>query len=192
MLCLLNSTRPEWVEIAASEINTLLIDHAHCEKKAAYNALVMIQRYPDKVDIVQEMIEILKEEWDHFERVYALIRKSDIHLTKDSGDEYAKSLSEHIRKQEPDRMLDMLLVDALIEARSCERFSLLSQSDLISKDLREFYTELFASEAGHYRIFTDLAREFFPADQVKERLLELSLAEADIISSLDNKPLMHG
>lgn len=192
MLCLLNSTRPEWVEIAASEINTLLIDHAHCEKKAAYNALVMIQRYPDKVDIVQEMIAILKEEWDHFERVYALIRKSDIHLTKDSGDEYAKSLSEHIRKQEPDRMLDMLLVDALIEARSCERFSLLSQSDLISKDLREFYTELFASEAGHYRTFTDLARIYFPADIVKMRLQELATIESKLIDSLGLQPTIHG
>ncbi len=192
MLCLLNSTRPEWVDIAASNINILLIDHAHCEKKAAYNALTMIQRYPEYEAIVKEMIEILKEEWDHFERVYERIRDKDVHLTKDDGNEYAKRLSKHIRKQEPDAMLDMLLVDALIEARSCERFSLLAKSNAIPEDLRAFYEELFASEAGHYRTFTDLARKYFPADIVKQRMHELATIEAAIIDTLGHQPTMHG
>jgi tRNA-(ms[2]io[6]A)-hydroxylase len=192
MLCLLNSTRTEWVQIAAADINSILNDHAQCEKKAAYNALKMIQQYPEHEDIVKEMIEILKEEWDHFERVYARMRENDIHLTKDLGDDYAKRLSQHIRKQEPDKMLDMLLIDALIEARSCERFSLLAKSELISEDLREFYQELFASEAGHYRTFTDLARKYYPAETVKQRLHELAVIEAAIIDTLGHQPTMHG
>ncbi|MFZ9760238.1 MAG: tRNA-(ms[2]io[6]A)-hydroxylase [Candidatus Kapaibacteriota bacterium] len=192
MLCLLNNTRPEWVNIAAADINTLLIDHAHCEKKAAANAMSMIQRYPEHEDIVREMINILKEEWEHFERVYDRIRDKQNHLTKDRGDEYAKRLSKHIRKQEPDRMLDLLLVDALIEARSCERFSLLAKSPAIPEDLRIFYKELFASEAGHYKTFTDLARAYFPANIVKDRLHELATIEAAIIETLGHQPTMHG
>ena len=95
MLCLLNTTIPEWVDIAAAHIDLLLIDHAHCEKKAAYNALTMIQNYPDYEDIVKEMIIVLKEEWDHFERVYERIREKGLNLVKDSGNEYAKQLSKH-------------------------------------------------------------------------------------------------
>lgn len=192
MLCLLNHTKSEWIDIAASDINTLLIDHAHCEKKAAANAMSMIQRYPQHEDIVREMIVILKEEWDHFERVYERIRKNDSQLTKDRGDDYAKQLSEQIRKHEPEKMLDLLLVDALIEARSCERFSILSKSPLIPEDLRLFYQELFESEAGHYTTFTDLARRYFPADIVKSRLHELATIEAAIIDTLGNQPTIHG
>ena len=192
MLCLLNNTRPEWVDIAAADIDTLLIDHAHCEKKAAYNALTMIQNYPEHEDIVKEMIIILKEEWDHFERVYERIRNKGLILLKDSGNEYAKQLSKHIRKHEPEKMLDLLLIDGLIEARSCERFSLLAKSESISQDLRDFYQELFASEAGHYRTFTDLARKYFPADIVKQRMHELAMIEAKIMDTLGHQPTMHG
>jgi len=165
MLCLLNNTRPEWVDIAAADIDTLLIDHAHCEKKAAYNALTMIQNYPEHEDIVNEMIIILKEEWDHFERVYERIRNKDLKLVKDSGNEYAKQL---------------------------ERFSLLAKSESISQDLRDFYQELFASEAGHYRTFTDLARKYFPAETVKQRMHELAMIEAKIMDTLGHQPTMHG
>jgi len=192
MLCLLNHTRPEWVDIAAADINSLLIDHAHCEKKAAANALSMIQRYPQHEDIVREMITIMKEEWNHFEQVYNRIRNQGVHLNKDRGDEYAKRLSDHIRKDEPQRMLDLLLVDALIEARSCERFSLLSKSSSIPSELRSFYQELFASEAGHYKTFTELARAYFPSDIVKHRLHELATIEASIIDTLGYLPTIHG
>lgn len=192
MLCLLNNTRPEWVDIAAADIKTLLIDHAHCEKKAAANALSMIQRYPQHEDIVREMITIMREEWDHFEQVYDRIRHQGAHLSKDKGDEYAKRLSEHIRKDEPLRMLDLLLVDALIEARSCERFSLLAKSPSIAPELRAFYQELFASEAGHYTTFTELARAYFPNEIVKQRLHELAMIEASIIDTLGYQPTMHG
>jgi len=192
MLCLLNNTRPEWVDIAAADINTLLIDHAHCEKKAAANAMSMIQRYPNHEQIVREMILILKEEWEHFERVYERIIQNNIQLTTDIGDDYAQQLSKHIRKREPERMLDMLLIDALIEARSCERFSLLATAPTISEDLRKFYQDLFVSEAGHYTTFTELARAYFPAEIVKGRLHELATIEAAIIDTLGHQPTIHG
>jgi len=192
MLCLLNHTRPEWVDIAAADINSLLIDHAHCEKKAATNALSIIKLYPQHENIVREMLTIMKEEWDHFEQVYNLIRNQGAHLTKDRGNEYAKRLSDHIRKDEPQRMLDLLLVDALIEARSCERFSLLAACPSIPAELRSFYKELFASEASHYTTFTELARAHFPSDIVKHRLHELAMIEASIIDTLGNLPTMHG
>jgi tRNA-(ms[2]io[6]A)-hydroxylase len=192
MLCLQCDSNPQWILAACANLNSVLVDHAHCEKKAAANALSMVQRYPMHQSLVQEMIIVLKEEWEHFEMVYAELNRRNIPLTRDLGDDYARQLSQHIRKQEPDRFLDMLLVDALIEARSCERFSILSKCQEIPAELRSFYHNLLASEAGHYRVFTDLAREFYPADQVKSRLHELSALEADIVRSLPNLPLMHG
>jgi tRNA-(ms[2]io[6]A)-hydroxylase len=192
MLCLQTDTNPEWIDIAAQHPIEILIDHAHCEKKAASNAISMITRYPEKDTLVQEMITIIQEETEHFERVVKLLREKGYSLTKDKGSMYAQKLSKHIRKEEPCKLLDFLLVDALIEARSCERFSVLYNSDKIPEELRTLYRELFESEAGHYRTFTDIAREYFPKEEVRERLHELAKAEAEIVKSLPNNPTMHG
>jgi tRNA-(ms[2]io[6]A)-hydroxylase len=192
MLCLQNASNPEWIIAAAANLNEVLIDHAHCEKKAAANALSMVQRYPEKEKVVLEMIFILKEEWEHFEMCFQELQKRGIVFSRDKGDGYAQQLSQLVSKQEPMRFLDLLLVDALIEARSCERFSILSKCEEIPLDLRQFYQSLLASEAGHYRLFTDIAREYFPPDQVKLRLTELAAAEAEIVRNLPNKPTIHG
>ena len=192
MLCLQNSSNPEWIIAAANNLDDILIDHAHCEKKAAANALSMVQRYPEKDKVITKMIFILKEEWEHFEMCFLELQKRGIVFTRDKGDGYAQQLSQLVSKQEPMRFLDLLLVDALIEARSCERFSILSKCKNIPLDLRQFYQSLLASEAGHYRMFTDIAREYFPAEQVKMRLNELSSAEAEIVRNLPNKPTIHG
>jgi tRNA-(ms[2]io[6]A)-hydroxylase len=192
MLCLKNNTNPAWVDIAVQNMEAIMIDHAHCERKAASNGISMILRYPEKVELVKAMIDLVDEEMEHFRFVFNELQSRGITMTRDKGDVYAQKLSENIRKQEPEKLLDLLLVDALIEARSCERFLLLSKSPMVSVDLQEFYHKLFASEAGHYRSFTDIARLYFPADTVKSRLEELALIEADIVSNLSNLPSIHG
>lgn len=192
MLCLKNETNPEWIDVAVRNMEAIMIDHAHCERKAASNGISMILRYPEKTELVKEMIDLVDEEMEHFRFVFEELQRRGISMTRDKGDVYAQKLSEHIRKQEPHKLLDLLLVDALIEARSCERFLLLSKSPMISDELKEFYHQLFASEAGHYRTFTDIARLYFPAETVKSRLEELAQIEASIVSTLTNSPTIHG
>ena len=192
MLCLKNNTNPAWVDIAVQNMEAIMIDHAHCERKAASNGISMILRYPEKAELVKAMIDLVDEEMEHFRYVFQELQSRGITMTRDKGDVYAQKLSENIRKQEPEKLLDLLLVDALIEARSCERFLLLSKSPMVSDDLQKFYHQLFASEAGHYRTFTDIARLYFPAETVKSRLEELAEIEAGIVSNLSNLPFIHG
>lgn len=192
MLCLKCDTNKEWVEVAAQNLDSIMIDHAHCERKAAANGMSMILRYPEKSELVKEMMDLIDEEMSHFRFVFNELQKRGITMTRDKGDKYAQMLTEQIRKQEPDKLLDLLLIDALIEARSCERFLLLSKSELVPEELRKVYHDLFVSEAGHYRTFTDIARLYFPADIVKSRLEELSDFEAEIVKSLPNLPTVHG
>ncbi len=192
MLCLKNNTNPAWIDIAVQNMEAIMIDHAHCERKAASNGISMILRYPEKAELVKAMIDLVDEEMEHFRYVFQELQSRGITMTRDKGDVYAQKLSENIRKQEPEKLLDLLLVDALIEARSCERFLLLSKSPMVSDDLQKFYHQLFASEAGHYRTFTDIARLYFPAETVKSRLEELAEIEAGILSNLSNLPFIHG
>jgi len=192
MLCLKNNTNPAWIDIAVQNMEAIMIDHAHCERKAASNGISMILRYPEKAELVKAMIDLVDEEMEHFRYVFQELKSRGITMTRDKGDVYAQKLSENIRKQEPEKLLDLLLVDALIEARSCERFLLLSKSPMVSDDLQKFYHQLFASEAGHYRTFTDIARLYFPAETVKSRLEELAEIEAGIVSNLSNLPFIHG
>jgi tRNA 2-(methylsulfanyl)-N6-isopentenyladenosine37 hydroxylase len=191
MLCLKNTTQSAWIQVAIAHPNEILIDHAHCEKKAAAFAMALINRYPEKERLVLDMIDLAREEMDHFEIVVKELRKRSVRLTHDSGNRYAQALHEHIRTGEPERLLDSLIVGAFIEARSCERFSLLAEH-ATQDDMKELYRSLLASEAGHYRAYTDIAREYFPVDVVKNRLEEFGDIEADIVAHLDNRPTMHG
>jgi tRNA-(ms[2]io[6]A)-hydroxylase len=191
MLGLKATTNPGWVENAVLHTNEILIDHAHCEKKAAAFAMALIQRYPKRSRLVTDMIAIAKEELEHFDLVFQYILKRGLLLTIDRGNYYAKQLHEHISHNEPLRLLDSLLVGALIEARSCERFSLLSEK-IEDVELRLLYSSLLASEAGHYRAYTDIAREYFPVAQVKVRLMEFCEIEAEIVRKLPGYETMHG
>ncbi|MCX6141539.1 MAG: tRNA-(ms[2]io[6]A)-hydroxylase [Candidatus Kapabacteria bacterium] len=191
MLCLTCTTNPEWIPIATANPDLILLDHAHCEKKAAFFALTMINRYPDRTRLVKELIALAAEEIEHFATVISELEKRNLTLTRDRGCDYAKALHEHVSPNEPRRMLDFLIVGAFIEARSCERFSLLA-THALTEDMRALYRSLFESEAGHYRLYTDIAREYFPHEEVKKRLLEFSVIEADIVRGLPNKPTMHG
>lgn len=192
MLCLKVQTHPEWIDIAAANMPAIMRDHAHCEKKAALNALNLIMRYPDKTALVREVITILEEETAHFKLMVGELEQRGFSLGLDKGNPYAQQLSSIVSKQEPQRLLDLLLVDCLIEARSCERFTLLAASEAIPEDLRGIYHSLMASEEGHYMTFVDIAKQYFPTEVVEKRLEEIATHEASIVRALKNFPAMHG
>jgi tRNA-(ms[2]io[6]A)-hydroxylase len=192
MLCLQTATNPAWIDVAAANMIPLMIDHAHCEKKAAANAMNMILRYSDRDALVREMITVMEEELAHFKLMVSELAARGVSIGKDAGNSYAQQLSQHIRKPEPHRFLDSLIVDGFIEARSCERFTLLAQCDAIPEDVRGIYFSLMASEEGHYESFTNLANLYFPRDVVEQRVQEFGVLEADIVRNLTNKPTMHG
>ncbi len=191
MLGLHNTTSDEWIEAANRDSASVLCDHAHCEKKAATMAISLLNRYPEKSKLVEQMAELAEEEMGHFRLVLKEMSARGITLTRDIGDRYAQQLHQHIRTQEPFRLLDMLIVCSLIEARSCERFQLLSRS-VEDEELRTFYRSLLESEARHRTVFLSLARLYFPSEEVSIRLDELEAAEASIVASLQHQPVMHG
>ncbi|WP_347159260.1 tRNA-(ms[2]io[6]A)-hydroxylase [Pontibacter chitinilyticus] len=179
-------TDPRWANIAEKNIEDILIDHAYCEQKAATSAISLIVKYPDKTRLVEEMTDLVAEEWSHFERVLAELKKRGFGLGRNRPDEYVVALSKHIRKgdKRERQLMDHLLVNALIEARSCERFKLLWKN-IQDEALQTFYYELMVSEAGHYVSFVKLAKEYMPAEVVDARLKELLEIEAHIIKSLE-------
>ena len=187
----LKSTSPRrWLEQVEANLDEVLIDHAHCEKKAAGNAMNLIFAYVDNEELCREMRMIVNEELEHFEMVLELLKQRGIPLGRDKPTQYGRKLHDLVRKSEPGRAIDRLLVAALIEARSCERFGLLSEN-LKDRDLASFYDSLFESEARHHSIFVRLARMYGPEDAVLQRLEFLATEEAKIIESGDPLPRMH-
>lgn len=191
MLCLQSETNPEWVTVACSNTDSILIDHALCEKKAAAFALALITRYPKRSRLIHDMIELAQEELEHFQMVMLELDKRGLTLSKDVGNPYANALHKFVRQGEPKRLLDSLIVGAFIEARSCERFSLLAKH-APTEELRSMYSSLLASEAGHYRAYTDIAREYFPVEEVRARIKEFADYEAHVVRELANQPTVHG
>lgn len=191
MLGLKAETSMDWVAVANAHLPEILVDHAHCEKKAAAFAMSMINRYSNRTVLVETMIGIATEELEHLGICVEIMKKRGIEYTPDRGNPYVRTLRELIRREEPHRLLDSMMVGALIEARSCERFSKLAEF-CVDDELRVLYKSLLASEAGHYRIYTDVAREYFPADIVKNRFIEMAELEGDIVRALTNAPTMHG
>ncbi|MGD1842502.1 MAG: tRNA-(ms[2]io[6]A)-hydroxylase [Thermonemataceae bacterium] len=185
MLGLKLPTDPRWVNIAEKSIAEILIDHAYCEQKAASTCISLIVSYPEKERLVEVLTPVVAEEWSHFERVLEAMKERGISLGATRTDEYVVKLNKLIRKggNSEERFLDKLLVCALIEARSCERFKLLSEN-IADEKLKKFYYELMISEAGHYVNFIDLAKAYLPEEQVKQRLQEMLEAEAEIIEQL--------
>lgn len=167
-------------------IEDILVDHAYCEQKAATTGISMIVLHPDKEELVQVMTDLVEEEWQHFRRVLDELKKRGYKLGKARKDEYANRLLQHIRKGHKPAvvLMDKLLVNALIEARSCERFRLLSQ-EVNDPELKAFYHELMASEAGHYRTFIDLAKKYNDPEVVKQRWNEFLDIEAEILRTLE-------
>ncbi len=191
MLCLKNKTNPEWIISALSDLPSVISDHAHCEKKAAATGLSLLSTYFDKKEISFTMSDLIEEEIGHYRSVIRILESKNLTLTRDSSDEYAKALLTNVRKNEPDRMLDRLLVAGIIEARSCERLQILA-TNIDDEELKNFYNELAQTEAGHYVTFTRLAKLYFDENEVKNRLNELTDFESLLVANLSNKPLMHG
>ena len=185
MLGLTLPTDPRWVDIASMNIEEILVDHAYCEQKAASACISLIVQFPDKEKLVDVLTPVVAEEWAHFERVLAELKKRGYGLGHQRPDEYVIELLKLERKGGTAdwRLTDKLLISAIIEARSCERFRLLSQ-EIADEELRKFYYELMVSEAGHYATFVDLAKEYAPAEVVKKRLAELLEVEAQIVANM--------
>lgn len=178
-------TDPRWVNLAALSLEEILTDHAWCEQKAATSCISLIQKYPYKKRLVNELAPIVTEEWGHFRMVLAEINNRNLSLGAQRKDEYVNALLKNSQKggKAEGRLLDQLLICALIEARSCERFRLLSEG-LADEYLRKFYRRFMESEAGHYTLFISLANEYLPENQVKNRWKEWLQLESDIIKSL--------
>jgi len=176
---------PRWANLAEISLEDILSDHAFCEQKAATSCISLIQRYPDKERLVVELAPIVTEEWGHFRMVHAEMNKRGLKLGSQRKDEYVNALMLFEDKSggREGRLLDKLLIFALIEARSCERFRLLSEG-LEEEYLKEFYRKFMISEAGHYRLFIDLAKEYFPHGQVDERWNFWLAKETEILNEL--------
>lgn len=191
MLGLQCESNSDWISRIKDSAGLLLSDHAHCEKKAALMAISLLNRYPDKTELVDAMTDLAIEEMHHFAMVTKKLKERGLTLLRDDGDSYAQALNEYVSKQEPKRFLDRLIIASLIEARSCERFQLLADN-VEDDDLKQFYTSLLASEARHRNLFLKLARLYFPIDEVALRLNELESIEAELVRSLPNETAMHG
>ncbi len=163
-------TDPRWVDLAAMSLQDILTDHAYCEQKAASTMISMVQMHSDKPELVEALAPVVTEEWGHFRMVLAQLKKRGLSLGLQRPDEYIKALMKGKPKGESRDFLflDSLLICALIEARSCERFKMLSQK-LEDEELQEFYHKFMVAEASHYRLFLDLAKTYFPEDRVMNR-----------------------
>ncbi|MBI1305958.1 MAG: tRNA 2-methylthio-N6-isopentenyl adenosine(37) hydroxylase MiaE [Bacteroidetes bacterium] len=186
MLGLKMATDPRWVNIAEKSIEEILIDHAFCEQKAATSGIALIVKFSEYPEIVDQVSPVVAEEWGHFRKVIKELKKRGFDLGKQRKDEYVNKLQTFIKKggKREDQLVEQLLVCAMIEARSCERFRLLSLY-VNDENLKEFYHEFMVSEAGHYRLFLDLAEKFANKNYVKLRWDAFLTFEAEMIQTLE-------
>lgn len=184
-------TPDEWIHEAGKRLPELLLDHANCELKAASTALGFIYRYPENTALVRRMSRLAREELRHFEQVRKIMDDMSIPFEHVTASRYAGSLRDAVRKNEPERLLDLLLVGALIEARSCERFAALIPQ--LPEDLGKFYAGLLDSEARHFEHYLDFARSESELDEdaCKQRLDELKALEAELITAPDEQFRFH-
>jgi tRNA-(ms[2]io[6]A)-hydroxylase len=184
-----SATDPRWAAVAVAALDRTLADHAHCEKKAAASALKLVADHPERADLVRALAKLAQEELQHFLAVLAEMGRRGIPLAADDGDPYARALVRLVRGGDA-ALVDRLLVSALIEARSCERLLLLAEA-LPDPRLRDLYARFAQSEAGHERLFVDLARRHGGGPDVDARLEALADAEARIVRELPLLPRIH-
>jgi len=193
MLGLKLPTDPRWVNIVEKNIEEILTDHAFCEQKATSTAISLIVSFPEYTELVQEMIELVKEEMSHFKMVHDIILERGYSLGRDRKDDYVIQLLKFFPKggSRTTQLVHRLLYAALIEARSCERFRLLSE-ELQDKKLASFYKKLMISEANHYTMFLGYARQYGDRKEVDKKWQDLLEYEAKIMKNLGNKETVHG
>ncbi len=186
MLGLKLATDPRWVNVAEKSIEEILVDHAYCEQKAASTCIALIVNYSDFDEVVEKLSPIVSEEWGHLRMVLRELEKRGLKLGANRNDDYVKKLSKVVLSggDRKNQLVEKLLLCALIEARSCERFKVLS--DNISDDqLKDFYKQLMIAEAGHYRLFLDLAKMYEQEDKVKKKFQYYLEQEALIMQKMD-------
>lgn len=195
MLRLKHATDPRWADLAGKDIEEVLTDHAYCEQKAASTAISLIVKFPEFPELVREMSALAQEEMEHFSRVHEIIVKRGFKLGQERKDEYVNELMGFLKKgnSKAGQLVEKLLFAAMIEARSCERFRVLSEH-IEDAELASFYKELMASEAGHHTMFLKLARKFgIPAGiDVDVRWHEFLEFEAGMIENYEQRARIHG
>ncbi len=182
-------TDPRWANIAEKNIEDILVDHAYCEQKAASSCISLIIQFPEREKLVEVLTPVVAEEWAHFELVIEHLKTRGYSLGKARKDEYVVRLNEVMKKggSRDEQLVERLLMNALIEARSAERFKVLWKN-LEDKELQRFYYDLMVSEAGHYHNFIELAKEYMSAEKVEKRWKEFLAEEAEIMKSLEPRP----
>ena len=192
MLTLASATDPAWADRALAHLDVILLDHAHCEKKAASTAINLIFRYQDRPALMAPLSALAREELAHFEEVLAVMERRGIAFGRLDPSPYAASLMSIVRSHEPQRLLDTLLCCALIEARSCERMQILAER-LDDEELAKLYRGLLAAEARHHQAYIDLARDvgMFEDDEIRARLGEIAAHEAAVIARAPHEPRLH-
>ncbi|MEB3214121.1 MAG: tRNA-(ms[2]io[6]A)-hydroxylase [Leptolyngbyaceae bacterium] len=183
-------TSHAWVEMAIANLDTILLDHSHCERKAAGVALNLLCRYPSNTALVHKLTAIAQEELEHFEQVNRWLERRGIPLGPLAAPPYGATLKAQVRRHEPERLMDSLLISALIEARSHERLGLLAEH-CPDPELSQFYKGLMASEARHYGVYWTLATTYGDRPTVMQRLEELAEVESDILATLYPEPRIH-
>jgi tRNA 2-(methylsulfanyl)-N6-isopentenyladenosine37 hydroxylase len=194
MLRLKLPTEPNWVKnVVEKNISEILTDHAWCEQKAASNAISLVVKYPEYPDLVKEMINLSREELSHFEMVHEKITERGFELGRERKDDYVGRLYQFMKKTGPRNVMlvDRLLFAAMIEARSCERFKVLSEN-IDDQELASFYHELMISEAGHYTLFIGFARKYAAGEDVDKRWNEWLEYESEVIKDFGVKETIHG
>lgn len=186
------ATPPEWIQTVLADFSAFLQDHANCERKASAMAMSFVAKYPDRVEIIPELIETGIEELEHFHQVYAHMAQRGIRLAKEmTQDPYIKALMDLCHTDPLNRFLDRLLLASIIECRGAERFRLVCAVLDHDPELKKFYQQLWTSEAKHGNIFVKMALQYFPENKVYERLNELNAAEGKIVQGLKLRPALH-
>ena len=182
-------TPKAWLDKAISQIPILLIDHAHCEKKAAATALNLMYRYPERLELQQQLSRLAREELRHFEQVLELMPSRNVNFRSLPPSRYAGGLRQQVRKEEPGQLVDLLIIGAFIEARSCERFAALAEV-IPDRELADYYRFLLRSESRHFRNYLKLAERYAKVD-ISERVERFRVIENELISSPDKQFQFH-
>lgn len=190
MLRLQAETDPAWVDVVLSDFDSFLLDHASCERKASATALQFVSRYPDRPELVREMIALAQEELEHFRQTMAWLERKELVLHRDARDPYVGAMRALVRNGRDQYFLDRLLIAGIVEARGCERFGLVADA-LPHGELKAFYGEIARSEARHHGLFVRLARRYFDELIVTQRLEELLQAEAKLVARLPLRAALH-
>jgi tRNA-(ms[2]io[6]A)-hydroxylase len=190
MLRLRTKTPPDWTRVVLDDFDSFLVDHAACERKASATALKLVSHYSDRTTLVRELIPFAQEELEHYAQVMEIILERGLETRPDERDPYVRALMNLVERGPDAYFLDRLLILAVVEARGCERFAMVSEA-LEPGRLKDFYTEITRSEARHHGLFLRLAREYFRAEVVQERLDQLLDAESKIVERLPLRAAVH-